>query len=116
MVKRLLLVVAVALCLGSVAEAASPWVTLTNTTTCTSVGTSSTQVLAANASRVRWAIWTTSGAATIYFDDRGATATDADSPLDDGTWYREDYAPTTSAVNAIAKTGTVWVCTKEAAQ
>jgi hypothetical protein len=85
-------------------------------TSCASVSTVAT-VLAQNGNRLGWAIWTTSGAATIYFRADGGTATvggAASGPLVGGASYNERKGESsTHLVSAVAKSGTVWVCTSE---
>lgn len=97
------------------AAAASPWVALTQTTTCQNVSTTAVEMLAENTSRYRWTIWTTSGAPTIYFREDGTAVANAaaSGPLTGGNSYTEDYASTTGAVSAITASGTAWVCAKE---
>lgn len=123
--KRLFLLVAAvvafysapAMTSAGIAMAASPWQKLTSTTTCQAVSSTAVTVLAANANRYRWSIWTTSGAPTIYFREGGTATPHTDSgALTGGMSYTEDYAASTKAVSAITKSSTAWVCVKEGVQ
>lgn len=114
--KRALLITA-SLFYAAVAFAgASPWSRVTQSTACQEVSTTAVEVLDVDKTRIRWSIWTTSGAPTIYFREDGtAVAKDASSgPLTGGLSYTEDAAAVTKAVSAITASGTAWVCTKEA--
>lgn len=108
---RFLLFLAVVLVAPTLADA------VTDTITCQNVSTTPVEVLAFKGARTRWAIWTTSGAPTIYFNQNGtATARGTNSgPLVAGQSYTEENAAVNrSAVSAVTASGTAWVCTKEA--
>jgi succinylarginine dihydrolase len=83
---------------------------------CQAVTTSPVTVLAANTSRAQFSLYTTAGAATIYFDE-GATAAVAGStakPLLGGQSFTDDGINVFSgSVSAITKAGTAWVCALE---
>ena len=115
-----LLMVAVLSVISAQAFAGSVWNRATQATVCQTVDDSpAVTVLAADGDRIRWTIWTTSGAATIYFRENGtATAppepptSNTSGPLVGGQSYTEDQAAVTSAVSVITKTGSAYVCVK----
>lgn len=90
------------------------------TISCATLSTTAT-VLAANANRVWFAVWTTSGSATIYVKaGTGAAVGGATSfPLEAGGSYADAGGQGGKAYNglvsAVAKTGSVWTCTAEVA-
>ena len=86
----------------------------TQATSCQTVAGTAVTILAADANRIRWSVWTTSGAATVYFREDGtAVANSATSgPLTAGTSYTEDAYTVTTAVSAITGGSNAWVCTK----
>lgn len=87
------------------------------TITCQNVSTTAVSVLAANASRAGWAIWTTSGAPTVYFRADGTAATYPNGStgfLPGGSSYSERRDESSkAAVSAVTKTGTAYVCVEE---
>lgn len=89
--------------------------TPTGATVCGNVSTAAT-VLASNTSRLQWSVKTTAGAATIYWRENGTATVGGTTsvPLEGGGSFTDDGpAVYYGAVSAIAKTGTVWVCTVE---
>ena len=120
-IARRVVLLALVLLVPTLALAGSPWNRVTQTTLCQTVDDSpAVEVLDEDPNRIRWSIWTTSGAATIYFREDGtATAppgsgTHASGPLPGGASYTEDSIAVTKAVSVITKTGSAWVCVKEA--
>lgn len=119
--RRFLLLVVLFLVSFAAFAGTSPWARVTQSTLCQTVDDDpAVEVLAVDLTRVRWSIWTTSGAATIYFREDGtATAppgsgTHASGPLPGGASYTEDSIAVTKAVSVITKTGSAWVCVKSA--
>jgi len=95
----------------------SVWSRVTDTTNCQNVTTTAVEVLDADLTRTKWAILTTTGAATIYFRQGGTAVAKAaaSAPLVAGQSYSEEAGSVyTGAVSAITASGTAWVCTKEA--
>lgn len=88
----------------------------TQATNCQHVSGTAVTVLAADANRIRWSIWTTSGSATVYFREDGTAVANstAAGPLTAGLSYTEDAYTVTKAVSAITAGSSVWVCTKAA--
>lgn len=93
--------------------------TLTSTITCQTVDDDpAVAVLAANTDRVAYAIWTTSGASTIYWRTGGTAVAKAagSGVLTAGLSRTYDVPGTvaTGAVSAIAvASGAAWVCVEE---
>jgi hypothetical protein len=85
-----------------------------NTGTCTSVGTSSTTVLASNASRKAYGFKAQSTNAVAVFCKLGATATASNMPFEAGSsWTQDSGAVYTGVIDCITASSTANVCVFE---
>lgn len=85
-----------------------------NTGTCTSVTTSSTTVLASNASRKAYGLKAASTNTQVAFCKLGATATTSNVPFEAGSsWSQDNGAVYTGVIDCITASSTASVCVFE---
>jgi hypothetical protein len=85
-----------------------------NTGTCTSVGTSSTTVLASNASRKAYGFKAPSTNSVVVFCKLGATATTSAVPFEAGSsWSQDNGAVYTGVIDCITASSTSSICVYE---
>ncbi len=85
-----------------------------NTGTCTSVGTSSTTVLASNASRKAYGFKAPSTNGVVVFCKLGATATTGAVPFEAGSsWSQDNGAVYTGVIDCITASSTSSICVYE---
>lgn len=85
-----------------------------NTGTCTSVGTSSTTVLASNASRKAYGFKAPSTNSVVVFCKLGATATTSNVPFEAGSsWNQDNGAVYTGVIDCITASSTSSICVYE---